>query len=150
VSALRASIFGLVGALLLPLSALSNSNSPQPTAWPVANGQVLATFGGKHHGIDIGAEAGTPVHAFAAGTVLAVETTRHCGQQLRIRHADGAVSLYCNLSGIRVAAGDAVARDSVLGAVASAAEGRKPHLHFELKIGDEKVDPLPHLPRMTT
>ena len=149
-SAAKRSMAGLLGALLLPLCVAANSDAAQSTAWPVANGQVLATFGGKHHGIDIGAEAGSPVHAFAAGTVLARETTKHCGQQLRIRHANGAISLYCNLVEIRVAVGDSVARGLVMAAVAPAAKGGKPHLHFELKIGGEKVDPLMHLPRITT
>jgi murein DD-endopeptidase MepM/ murein hydrolase activator NlpD len=136
-------------SMLLAPCVLSNTPARASTLWPVENGRVVAEFAGRHRGIDIAAPAGTAVRAFAGGVVAARDTSRHCGEHLSIRHADGSSTLYCNLADITVALGDAVKTGSSLGRIAAAPEGRKSHLHFELKLGDEKVDPLEHLPRTT-
>jgi len=139
---------GIMLSAILASHGISKQVPVFATAWPVASGQVTSGFGGKHRGIDIAATAGTPVLAFAAGVVEAREASKGCGEQLRIRHEFGATSSYCNLAGIRVTAGDAVARGAAVAEIAPASDRRKAHLHFELKIGGQKVDPLAHLPRI--
>ena len=133
---------------MLATTGMSGQAPAFASAWPVASGQVTSGFAGKHQGIDIAATAGTPVLAFAAGVVEAREASKACGEQLRIRHEGGATSFYCNLSGIRVAVGESVARGAAVAEVAPGSDRHRAHLHFELKIGGQKVDPLAHLPRV--
>jgi murein DD-endopeptidase MepM/ murein hydrolase activator NlpD len=145
---LAAASVGVVLAAMFASQGFSRQAPVSATAWPVASGLVTSGFAGKHQGIDIAAPAGTPVLAFATGVVEARDAGKGCGERLRIRHEFGAMSVYCNLGGIRVAVGDIVARGATLAEVAAGTERQKPHLHFELEIGGEKVDPIAHLPRV--
>jgi murein DD-endopeptidase MepM/ murein hydrolase activator NlpD len=142
-----ASSYAATGATQTDTASAAASQSAR--AWPVENGHVAATFGGKHGGIDIAAAAGTEVRAFAAGRVVGRDVTKHCGAHVRIRHEDEITTLYCNLTDISVQPGDRVNTGSRVGAIAVPATGVSPHVHFELKVGDKKVDPLKHLPRTT-
>jgi murein DD-endopeptidase MepM/ murein hydrolase activator NlpD len=129
-------------ATLLILSYCSaTSAAPQ---WPV-QGAVLAGFN-KHGGIDIAAASGSTVHAYGAGTVTTTDVVKHCGRRVKLKHADDSVTVYCNLDAVQVKPGDVVTEGQALGTVAPPPPGRKAHLHFELHIGDKRVDPLTHLP----
>lgn len=136
---------GVTVAALWVFSALATSAESQ--VWPVENGQVLSQFHAPHEGLDIAAAPGTPVLAYANGVVTTRDVTRHCGQRVRLQHAAGTVTLYCNLSDVNVELGETVLAGTPLGKIATPAKGTRPHLHFELKIGERKVDPLAHLPR---
>ena len=126
--------------LTLLYCAVSHA-SPQ---WPV-QGAVLAGFN-KHGGIDIAAAPGSTVHAYGAGTVTVTDAIKHCGRRVKLKHADGSVTVYCNLDAVHVKTGEVVTAGQALGTVAPPPPGRKAHLHFELHIGDKRVDPLTHLP----
>ncbi|MDF3020485.1 MAG: peptidase [Steroidobacteraceae bacterium] len=135
---------------LFVLFAASGAAQPAPvfsTGWPVTDGHLSSGFGGKHQGMDIAAAVGTPVRAFAAGIVEALTPDKVCGRKLRIRHDFGATSTYCHVSGIQVSVGDSVALGQPLAEIAPGIGRTRAHLHFELKIAGEKVDPLAHLPR---
>jgi murein DD-endopeptidase MepM/ murein hydrolase activator NlpD len=138
-------------AVFAMLAAGALSNTPPVTAWPVENGRILETFRGKHQGIDIAAQPGTPVLAYAAGVIEAQATDKTGNRYLRVRHAGAdSTSLYFNLADVRVSVGDIVNAGTPLAVVAIAPAGRKAHLHFEVVLGGAKVDPLAHLPRTSS
>lgn len=118
-------------------------------AWPVA-GTVSSGFGGRrggrHKGLDILAPEGTPVRAARQGLVI------YCGDGLRgygnavvIDHGEGVTTLYGHLREFRVESGDAVPAAAVIGTVGRSGNATAPHLHFELRVEDEAVDPLRYL-----
>jgi hypothetical protein len=144
-------------ALLLPvLVALQVGVQPALAwAWPV-DGPVLRPFvlgddpyaGGQHRGIDIGAPAGTPVRAPAAGTVSFAGTVPTGGKTITIRTADGYAVTLQRLGSTSVARGLAVGEGDVVGSVGQANE---PYLYLGVRKADEPdgyVDPLGLLPPM--
>jgi Peptidase family M23 len=97
-----------------------------------------------HLGIDLAASYGTRVHAIAEGRV---ETAGWCGQLgrcVRLRHADGMVSLYGHLSHITrgLSPGTRVWMGEVIGRVGSSGLSTGPHLHFGLEKAGRFVNPL--------
>jgi peptidoglycan hydrolase-like protein with peptidoglycan-binding domain len=125
-------------------------SSPIRFGWPV-NGLLSSPFGprgyGFHTGIDLAAPPGTPVAAAAPGMVTwAAELDGGWGLLVVIAHADQVRTLYAHLSEIDVAVGDSVATGQMIGRVGATGEALGPHLHFEVRVRDAAVDPLPALP----
>lgn len=127
-------------------------------AWPLdssASQRISSHFGtrrdpftGKrafHKGIDIAAPIGTKVLASADGTVEAVATHARLGKYVKLRHEDGSATLYGHLSATLVKKGAQVKTGSPLGKVGSTGRSTGPHLDFSYRLGEEAVDPLPHL-----
>ncbi len=104
-----------------------------------------------HAGIDIEAEVGSAVSAFADGTVSTVHRDPFMGYCICIEHDGGMKSYYMNLSpdcAEGVTEGTAVACGQVIGYVGDSAAieaAQTPHLHFEVTVGGERVDPLDYL-----
>ncbi len=124
---------------------------------PVANPVVASTFGYRvnpmggygselHTGLDYASACGTPVVAADAGTVI--DSGWHAyggGQRIVVDHGDGMKTTYNHMSVLEVPAGTQVHRGEVLGAVGSTGNSTGCHLHFEVMVNDEKVDPQPWL-----
>ena len=66
------------------------------------------------------------------------------GNYVAIRHNDGTITYYCHLyeNTITVTAGDEVKQGQVLGKIGSSGSSSEPHLHFEVRVNGEKVNPL--------
>lgn len=126
-----------------------------PTARPLAT-PVGSDYGPRrhpvhgdvrmHHGVDMAAPTGTPIHAFAAGTVTFAGPRGGYGNVVVVEHADGVESRYAHQSAIDVAVGQQVAAGAVVGRVGATGTATGPHLHFELRRDGESLDPGPHLP----
>ncbi len=104
---------------------------------------------GPHKGIDIGAPVGTPIKSIADGKVIgAGPLDPDCGDGISIQHADGFISSYCHLSGIKVSNGQTVSQGDIIGltggAVGAPGSGNSkgPHLHLTLKKDGQRVNPL--------
>ena len=104
-----------------------------------------------HLGVDIEADAGTPVYAAADGTIESVTLDPMMGQTIVISHAGGYKSVYQNLQttipeeiaeGVTVKAGDEI---GAIGDTALVEISQSPHLHFEIYRDDECEDPLTHI-----
>jgi murein DD-endopeptidase MepM/ murein hydrolase activator NlpD len=121
-------------------------------AWPL-RGPILVKFGprggGVHNdGINIAARAGTPVRATEDGIVAyAGNELRGFGNLLLIRHGGNWMSAYAHSRDILVRRGDRVKRGQTIARVGSTGNVTRPQLHFELRKGDEAVNPARHLTR---
>ena len=126
-----------------------------PTVWPV-EGTLEAGFGGRrnpfsgmgyefHSGQDIEAPPGAPVVAGASGTVSFVGWQNGYGQLVIVDHGGGLTTRYGHLSHIDVALGQVVSRAQLLGKVGSTGRSTGPHLHYEVRINDQPVNPQQYL-----
>jgi len=113
--------------------------------WPI-EGPIGSGFGrrhgGWHAGIDILAEMGTPIHAAAAGTVIASGWERYYGRMIRIEHPGGFVSVYAHNLENLVEMGEEVAAGRVIGTVGRSGHASANHLHFEIRHDEVAYNPL--------
>ncbi|HET6987431.1 MAG TPA: peptidoglycan DD-metalloendopeptidase family protein [Kribbella sp.] len=122
--------------------------------WPLPDGtyEIGTPFGqagsmwetGFHTGQDFPAPIGTPVRAVTSG-VVKVEHPTWAGNLVRIDHGTGLETLYAHLSRIDVADGQQVKAGQQIGAVGTEGNSTGPHLHFEVRLGGDPVNPMPFL-----
>ena len=102
---------------------------------------------GFHRGIDIGMPMGTPICATKDGTVsTSLYSNGSYGYYIILDHGDGIQTLYAHCSELLVSVGDVVTKGQVIAKVGSTGNSTGPHVHFEVRINGERVDPLPYLP----
>jgi murein DD-endopeptidase MepM/ murein hydrolase activator NlpD len=95
-----------------------------------------------HGGADFRSPAGTPVSAPAGGRVLLAKDLYYTGGTVMIDHGVGLISLFAHLSSIDTEAGTTVAGEQVVGKVGSTGRVTGPHLHWTIRAGGSRVDPL--------
>jgi len=98
-----------------------------------------------HTGIDIGASAGAPILAATDGAVASAGSLGGYGNATVIEHGGGMATLYGHQSAILVSPGDRVTAGEVIGRVGCTGACTGPHLHFEVRIDGEPVNPVPYL-----
>lgn len=94
-----------------------------------------------HTGIDFRAETGTPVRAAGAGTVITAEFSGGYGNMVEIDHGNGLTTRYAHLSQIAVSEGQSVQPGGIVGRVGSTGRSTGPHLHYEVRVEGDAVDP---------
>jgi murein DD-endopeptidase MepM/ murein hydrolase activator NlpD len=116
--------------------------------WPAA-GPVTSTFGWRwgrmHEGIDIAAPSGTPIRSAAGGTVIYAGWLGGYGNLVVVDHGGGVSTAYAHMSSIASGTGQGVVQGQVIGYVGSTGHSTGPHLHFEVRINGQAVDPLAYL-----
>ena len=95
-----------------------------------------------HRGVDLEASEGSSVLAVADGTVTVSASDLIYGEQITIQHADGMLTTYCHLSERLVSEGDSVRQGQIIGRSGSTGWVTGPHLHLEVQMDGEYVDPL--------
>lgn len=102
-----------------------------------------SAFDLDHGAVDIAASTGTPVYASAEGTVekVAYDSDGY-GNYIIIDHGNGMKTLYAHLSKVEVTKDQKVNQNDQIGLVGSTGHSTGPHLHFEVIIGDKKVNPF--------
>ena len=100
-----------------------------------------------HTGTDFGAPSGTPVLAFADGTIVAAQASGPMGNMVHIDHGGGIESYYGHLHAFAkgIKAGAAVKRGQLIAYVGTTGRSTGPHLHFGLKKDGKLVDPMKYL-----
>jgi murein DD-endopeptidase MepM/ murein hydrolase activator NlpD len=122
--------------------------------WPV-NGPITSPYGYRihpilgyrklHTGIDFGVGYGTPIHAADSGTVIYATWMSGYGNVIIIDHGRGISTLYGHQSSLAVGYGARVSRGQVVGYVGSTGFSTGPHLHFEVRVNGNPVDPMGYL-----
>jgi murein DD-endopeptidase MepM/ murein hydrolase activator NlpD len=116
--------------------------------WPV-QGPVTSPFGWRwgrmHEGIDIGVGYGTPIQAAAGGTVIYCGWEEGYGNFVVIDHGGNLATAYGHQSRIAVTCGQQVNQGDVIGYVGCTGHCFGPHLHFEVRVNGNPVDPLGYL-----
>ena len=100
-----------------------------------------------HTGIDIAVPTGTPVRAALPGVVTtAAYNAGGYGYYVMVDHGNGMVTLYAHNSKLLVQAGDTVEAGDILSLSGSTGRSTGPHLHFEVRINGQRVNPRSYLP----
>ena len=116
--------------------------------WPV-NAPITSPFGWRwgrlHEGVDLGAAYGSPIAAAAAGVVIYAGWESGYGNLVVIDHGGGLATAYGHQSRIAVSFGQSVSQGETIGYVGSTGHSTGPHLHFEVRVNGQAVDPLGYL-----
>ena len=95
-----------------------------------------------HYGTDLAADLGTPVQAFADGTVDFIGESEAYGLYIQINHGSGVTSFYCHCSALYAQKGEKVTKGQTIAAVGDTGNATGPHLHLELKQDGVFLNPL--------
>lgn len=138
--------------LLLAMEKRSNSLNSFPDLWPGEGGVISSPYGGRmapigggydwHPGIDIAVDFGTPVYASAAGTVEQAGWNGGYGRYVKLDHGNGYETAYGHMSGVAVSEGEAVRKGDIIGFAGSSGYSTGPHIHFEVLVDGQYVDPM--------
>ena len=116
--------------------------------WPV-NGPVVSGFGMRwgrmHEGIDIAVPSGTQIRAAASGTVSIAGPAGGYGNYTCIDHGGSLSTCYAHQEQILVSSGQQVAQAQVIGISDCTGHCLGPHVHFEVRVNGQAVDPLGYL-----
>lgn len=127
-----------------------------PAIQPVRNSDLTKRIGGygwridpiyktrrRHSGMDFTADRGTEVYATGDGVVESIEKKRWgYGKSIIINHGYGYKTRYAHLSAFKVNVGQKVKRGELIGLVGSTGKSTGPHLHYEVIVNGEKVNPI--------
>lgn len=103
-------------------------------------------YSGSHGGIDIASRIGTAIYAYKAGTVSYAKYNQvGYGNLIKISHGDGVVTYYAHLSVINVKEGETVAAGQQIGKMGSTGRSTGPHLHFEIRVNNQTINPYPYI-----
>ncbi len=122
----------------------------QPLYVLPAKGIFTSNFGYRwgvlHAGIDLANSIGTPIYAVSDGVVIDAGPTAGYGMWVKLRHADGTVTLYGHVNTTLVSVGQRVMAGDQIATIGNRGFSTGPHLHFEVLLGGtERIDPVPWL-----
>ena len=98
-----------------------------------------------HTGLDISAVTGTDIKVVADGTVISAGYSGSYGYLVKVDHGNGVETWYAHTSKMYVKKGDVVKAGDVIAAVGSTGNSTGPHLHLEIRVNGETVDPQDYL-----
>ena len=128
---------------------LRGTKSKPTYMYPVTNWNVTSNFGYRwgrlHAGTDVGVPQGTTVRASRGGQVITAGWVGGYGNCVIIDHGDGVSTRYGHLSQVLVTVGQYVDQGDQIALSGNTGRSTGPHLHFEIRINGEAVDPLPYL-----
>ena len=99
----------------------------------------------QHNGVDLAAPTGTPVYATADGRVGMAQWYSSYGNYVQIEHGGQLQTRYAHLSSYTVQPGTMVRKGDLIGYVGSTGRSTGPHLHYEVRVAGESVDPTPYM-----
>lgn len=126
-----------------------------PSAMPIDGVRLTSGFGTRwhpvlggqrqHKGVDLASPIGTPIHASADGVVGRADWFSGYGLYVSIEHGGELETRYGHMSRLNVAAGQFVHKGDVIGYVGMTGRTTGPHLHYEVRVAGEAVNPIPYL-----
>jgi murein DD-endopeptidase MepM/ murein hydrolase activator NlpD len=122
-----------------PIGAAFNSSS---------YGWRIDPFNGNkafHEGLDFTANTGTPIRAAADGIVSVSELTHAYGNMVKIDHGAGLETRYAHASKLLVKVGERVVKGQTVALVGSTGRSTGPHLHYEIRLNGNALDPRQYL-----
>jgi murein DD-endopeptidase MepM/ murein hydrolase activator NlpD len=147
--------FRRLGLSLARMDALQRWMEGIPQIVPAAGRHISSSFGYRsdpfsgapalHAGLDFKAPSGAPILAAARGRVAFVGRRAGYGNIVEIDHGNGLRTRYAHMSAFRARSGDRVRPGQVIGAVGSTGRSTGPHLHFEVRLHGQPVNPRPFL-----
>lgn len=132
-----------------------DTNTLLPSLIAPVNGTITSPFGNRvhpvnqtesmHKGVDIDAPDGAEIKAAHDGLVMEAGADQGYGNYLKVRHSSGVITVYAHCSALLAKTGDEVKQGDVIAKVGSTGVSTGFHLHFELWVDDEPVDPTQYL-----
>lgn len=128
--------------------SIENTDSQEDFINPTL-GVLTSSFGSRwgrqHHGIDIGGDSGTEIYAALSGSVIFAGTADGYGNYIKLKHGNGYETAYGHCKSIVVKEGQYVEKGQLIAYMGSTGNSTGPHLHFEVKIDGEFVNPLEYV-----
>ena len=147
--------FQRLGLSLARMEALDRSLAGIPQYRPANVEMLTSSYGVRrdpftgatafHAGLDFRGPLGAPIYAAAKGRVSFVGQRSGYGNVVEISHGNGLVTRYAHMSAFHSHVGQEVAPGDVIGAIGSTGRSTGPHLHFEVRINGQAVNPRPFL-----
>ncbi len=144
-----------MSAMVQDLEDWRSYRSAFPRIWPV-HAVLSSGFGYRrspfsrrwkfHTGIDLAGDRGTPIYAVAPGVVTFAGYHYGYGRMVEVDHGHGIHTRYAHNTAHYVMEGQTVEVGQLVAALGSSGRTTGPHLHFELLVDGEQVDPLEYLP----
>lgn len=123
-----------------------------PSRLPLGAAALTGRFGARYHpvlgnwrhhsGVDLAAPAGTPVAAPSPGVVVAAQWWGGYGLFVAVDHGQGMQTRYAHLSQLAVSVGQQIGAGQTIGYVGSTGLSTGPHLHYEMRLNGQALDPL--------
>ena len=130
-------------------------NKSSEMVFPVEDGVYTSLFGARtdplsggddyHNGVDIAAEEGERIRAVYDGVVRKTGYDSISGHYIFLTHKNGYESLYCHCSKILAREGAVIRQGETVALVGSTGYSTGPHLHYEIRLDGESIDPMPFL-----
>lgn len=124
--------------------------------WPLKSYKKSSPYGYRkdpftgekafHYGVDLAANKSTPIATVLDGTVKAIGEGKSYGNYIMVQHNDNLVTLYAHCSKIMAQKGQKLKQGDTVALVGSTGRSTGNHLHFEIRIGGKRVDPIWLLP----
>lgn len=144
-----------LAAILDTLQTRAAARDRIPSICPVDAGLFASSFGLRrdpftgrqafHRGVDFSLPVGSAVRATAAGVVRTVGRESGLGLIVSIDHGNGISTVYGHLDASHVVEGQRVDRGALIAASGSSGRSTGPHLHYEVRIGEQSVNPLGYI-----
>lgn len=138
-----------------PTATPAGNFGPGRLSAPIPGAPITSGFGNRvhpiygdvrqHTGVDYTAAQGTPIRASGGGVVVSAEAFAGYGNATVIDHGGGIATLYAHQSSMLVAGGQSVSPGQVIGRVGCTGTCTGPHLHFEVRLNGDPVNPVPYL-----
>lgn len=122
-----------------PINAAFNSSS---YGWRIDPFNGSKAF---HEGLDFTANTGAPIRAAADGIVSEATLTHDYGNLVKIQHGSGLETRYAHASKLLVKPGERVVKGQIVAEVGSTGRSTGPHLHYEIRLNGEPLDPRKYL-----
>jgi murein DD-endopeptidase MepM/ murein hydrolase activator NlpD len=147
--------FQRLGLSLERMSVLQRGLAGVPNHLPASLEYISSGFGYRsdpftgagafHAGLDFRGPIGAPIYAAAKGVVSFAGVKSGYGNCIEVDHGNGLLTRYAHMSAFRAVVGQLVSAGDAIGAIGSTGRSTGPHLHFEVRINGNPVNPRPFL-----